>query len=91
VIVVEQLNKSYLAGTTSVRVLADLWFRVQSGEYVAIMGASGSGKSTLLNVLGLLDGYDSGRYLLDGQDTRSLGDASLVPTAAAPKHDRPCS
>ncbi len=39
---------------------------IQPGEMVSIMGSSGSGKSTLLNVLGLLDNYDSGDYLLNG-------------------------
>ncbi len=38
---------------------------IQEGEFVSIMGSSGSGKSTLLNILGILDNYDSGDYLLD--------------------------
>src|SRR5262245_38022113 len=41
---------------------------------VAVMGASGSGKSTLMNVLGLLDGYDSGAYHLDDQLVRDLSE-----------------
>ena len=41
-------------------------FDFHEGEFVSIMGASGSGKSTLLNILGILDNYDSGRYLLNG-------------------------
>jgi putative ABC transport system ATP-binding protein len=41
---------------------------------VSIMGSSGSGKSTLLNVLGLLDGYDSGAYYLDGALVRDLSE-----------------
>ncbi len=39
---------------------------IARGEFVSIMGASGSGKSTLLNILGILDNYDSGEYLLNG-------------------------
>jgi putative ABC transport system ATP-binding protein len=73
-VIVEQLSKHYRAGSRAVPVLQDVNIRVMRGEFVAIMGASGSGKSTLLNVLGLLDGYDRGRYWLDGRDTRRLSD-----------------
>jgi putative ABC transport system ATP-binding protein len=39
--------------------------RIKEGELVSIMGSSGSGKSTLLNILGLLDNYDQGSYMLN--------------------------
>jgi putative ABC transport system ATP-binding protein len=41
---------------------------------VAIMGSSGSGKSTLLNILGLLDGFDSGEYILSGESMAGLNE-----------------
>ncbi len=62
-----QLSKSYPMGKERLQVLREVELRVERGEMVSIMGSSGSGKSTLLNVLGILDGYDSGRYELDGQ------------------------
>ncbi|MCK9300554.1 MAG: ABC transporter ATP-binding protein [Bacteroidales bacterium] len=60
----EKLNKTY-PGVQPLHVLKDIDLSIEQGEYVSIMGASGSGKSTLLNVLGILDDYDTGRYMLD--------------------------
>lgn len=48
-------------------VLRDFSLTVQEQEFVAIIGESGSGKSTLLNIIGMLEGYDSGDVLLFGQ------------------------
>jgi putative ABC transport system ATP-binding protein len=60
----EKLNKSYGKGAQALHVLRDIDLHIGAGELVSIMGSSGSGKSTLLNVLGILDGYDSGSYFL---------------------------
>jgi putative ABC transport system ATP-binding protein len=68
------VNKSYPIGTRSLHVLKDLDLDIAAGEMVAIMGSSGSGKSTLLNILGLLDGFDSGEYMLDGRSMRGLSE-----------------
>jgi putative ABC transport system ATP-binding protein len=71
---VTDLTKCYHVGAQRVDVLRGVSLTVARGDYVAIMGASGSGKSTLLNVLGLLDDYDEGSYLLAGRETARLSE-----------------
>ena len=68
------IEKSYATGSQSLKVLKGIDLGVDAGELVAIMGSSGSGKSTLLNVLGLLDGFDSGAYQLGGVDMSGLSE-----------------
>ena len=75
----EGVKKSYNVGRPSeVEVLHGLDLRVQTGEFIALMGPSGSGKSTLLNLLGLLEPMTSGSYLLQGQAVQGLDDAALT-------------
>lgn len=60
------IQKAYQIGSNSFPVLKGVDIHIKQGEFVSIMGSSGSGKSTLLNILGLLDNYDSGEYILNG-------------------------
>lgn len=60
------IQKSYHTGSNTLHVLKGIDLEINSGELVSIMGSSGSGKSTLLNILGILDDYDEGDYVLDG-------------------------
>ncbi|UBZ12611.1 ABC transporter ATP-binding protein [Flagellimonas marinaquae] len=75
---IKDLHKSYKMGTNSLHVLKGINFKVEDGELVAIMGSSGSGKSTLLNILGMLDGADSGEYTLDGVPIKNLSETKAA-------------
>jgi putative ABC transport system ATP-binding protein len=69
-----EIKKVFTVGDEQVYALRDVNLKIDSGEYLSIMGPSGSGKSTLLNMIGLLDKPDSGRYLLEGDDMTVLDD-----------------
>ncbi len=68
------INKFYHVGQNQVHALQDINLEIDQGEFVAIQGSSGSGKSTLLNVLGILDGYDSGSYYLEDKLIAALSE-----------------
>lgn len=67
------INKTY-PGAVPLHVLKGINLDIARGELVSIMGASGSGKSTLLNILGILDNYDTGEYILDGTVIKDLSE-----------------
>ena len=70
----KDINKTY-QGAQPLHVLNGINLDIEAGEFVSIMGASGSGKSTLLNILGILDNYDTGEYVLDGKLIKNLSES----------------
>jgi len=68
IITVDNINKTYKNGSLELQVLKNISFKVDKGEFLAIMGSSGSGKSTMMNILGCLDNQYEGKYILDGID-----------------------
>lgn len=75
---VKNITKTYQTGDIAFQALRGVSFRIEDGEFVAIMGPSGSGKSTLMHILGALDTPTSGTYLLDGKDLSTLADDELA-------------
>ena len=75
--IMENINKAYQTELIETQALQGVSLQIQEGEFVAITGPSGSGKSTFLSIAGLLENYDSGRYIIDGQDVSQLNDKQL--------------
>ena len=73
IIHLKDINKTY-HGAQPLHVLKGISLDIEEGEFVSVMGSSGSGKSTLLNILGILDNYDSGEYVLNGTPIRNLSE-----------------
>ena len=78
IIRLEDIEKIYGSGNTTVNALAKINLIVEKGEYCSIMGASGSGKSTTMNLIGCLDRPTLGRYYLDNVDVSKLADLELA-------------
>lgn len=73
------LKKIYNKGKINqFKALSEVSFTVYQGEILAITGKSGSGKSTLLHILGCLDRYDEGEYLLNGRKIWNLRDGEMA-------------
>jgi len=69
-----QIRKIYRTELVETHALRELSLSVNQGEFVALTGSSGSGKTTFLNIAGMLESFDSGTYLLDGEDVSHLDD-----------------
>jgi len=73
----KNVTKSFQSGSIKTDVLKGLTFKVDKGEFAAIMAPSGTGKTTLLNILGCLMKASSGSYLFEDIDIETLNDDQL--------------
>jgi len=72
------LKKTYMLGKIPVDALRGVNLKVESGDFLAILGPSGSGKSTLLNLIGALDKPSEGKMMIEGIDISTLDDGQLA-------------
>lgn len=74
----QALKKYYKLGSNTVKALDGVDFKVEEGEFVAIIGKSGSGKSTLLHMIGGLDNPTSGEVYVDGRNLSRMDKEQLA-------------
>lgn len=76
---IKNICKTYAGkkGSPPVKALDDVSIRFEDTGMVFILGKSGSGKSTLLNVLGGLDRYDSGEFIIKGKSSKDFSQSDF--------------
>lgn len=74
---IKQIKKSFGAGDSRVEVLKGIDLEIEMGEFCVLLGPSGSGKSTLLNIIGGIDGADSGSITIDGERIEDMTEKKL--------------
>ena len=70
---IQDLGKQFGEGKARKTVLENISFRMQSGDFTALVGSSGSGKTTILRLIAGLEQPSSGRILVDGEPVRGPG------------------
>ena len=70
----KNISKTYRTGPNKFQALHGIDLTIEKGEFVSICGPSGSGKTTLLNMIGCLDTFEAGQYLLNDTDVSRMRD-----------------
>ena len=76
-LVIKQIKKSFGVGDSRVEALKGIDLEIERGEFCVLLGPSGSGKSTLLNIIGGIDGADSGSITIDGERIEDMTEKKL--------------
>ena len=74
---IKGIKKSFGAGESRVNVLKGIDLEIEKGEFCVLLGPSGSGKSTLLNIIGGIDGADSGSITIQGEQLEDMKEKKL--------------
>lgn len=75
---IKGLKKSFGTAQNRAEVLKGIDFAVEKGEICVLLGPSGSGKSTLLNIIGGIDGADSGQICINGEMLEDMNEKTLT-------------
>lgn len=75
---IRDIKKSFGQGDSFVEVLKGINLEINRGEFCVLLGPSGSGKSTLLNIIGGIDGADSGDIRIDGEKMSNMNEKRLT-------------
>ncbi|KZN47872.1 ABC transporter ATP-binding protein [Pseudoalteromonas luteoviolacea] len=73
----KNISKIYRTDLVETHALSGVNLTIEEGEFIAVTGPSGSGKTTFLNITGLLETFEEGQYMLDGEDVSRLSDKHL--------------
>ena len=74
---IKGIRKSFGTGESRVDVLKGIDLNIEKGEFCVLLGPSGSGKSTLLNIIGGIDGADSGSITIQGERLEDMKEKKL--------------
>lgn len=76
---IKNLTKTFNDGDKETKVLKGIDLKIESGEFVSIVGRSGAGKSTLLYQMSLLDDPTSGEIIIDGHNAHLMTTEEKLP------------
>ena len=68
------VTKSYQDGNKEIEALKETNFKIEEGQFIAIIGPSGSGKSTFLTLAGGLQTPSKGQIIINGKDYTNLSE-----------------
>ncbi|MDE7213855.1 MAG: ATP-binding cassette domain-containing protein, partial [Anaeroplasmataceae bacterium] len=74
----QDVTKKYIAGSQEILANNNVSFSIKEKEFCVIVGPSGAGKTTILNLLGGMEGCDSGNIFVDGAEVSKMNDRELT-------------